>query len=267
MAVKVKDVMKVMNEFAPLELAVDWDNCGLVAGDENQEVSKVYIALDPTLDIINEAIRNDVDMIVTHHPLLIHKINKINSITVEGRKFIKLIKNNISLYCAHTNLDQTVGGINELLAKKVGLINYEVLDVTGKDEAGNFVGFGKIGLLDKPVTLSELAQSIKSSLKLNSIRIVGDKSKLVYKIAVGSGNGMDALQLAISNQADVFITGDVKYHGAIMATENDICLIDAGHFGTENIVGELLYQLLSKELPQVELIVDRTMQDPIESIW
>lgn len=266
MAITVNDIMKVMDNFAPLELTQAWDNCGLVVGDVEQEVGKLYIAIDPTLEVINEAIRCHADMIVTHHPLMLHKINQINSITQEGKKILKLIKNNVSLYCAHTNLDQTIGGLNDLLAEKIGLKTFEVLEVTGKNDEGKDIGFGRIGDLDEVTDLYTLAKHIEDVLGLKGISIIGDGTSPIKKVAVGSGSGMEALSFAVGAGADVFITGDIKYHGAIEANELDICLIDATHFGTENIVRELLEKLFSKELPELELLIDYKLHNPIEII-
>lgn len=266
MPITVKDVMKVMNYFAPLELALEWDNCGLVVGDESAEIKKLYIALDPTMEVIDEAIRAKAEMIITHHPLMLHKINQFSSHTITGQKLIKLIKNNVSLYCAHTNLDQTLAGLNDLLAEKIGLNNYEVLQVKGKDDLGRAIGFGRIGDLEKEMDLVTLAKQVKAALALEEIHIVGDGKRSIKKVAVGSGSGMDALNDAINAGADVFITGDIKYHSALEAKEMGICLIDATHFGTENIVRELLEKIFTRELPELVLILDNKSHNPMEFI-
>ncbi|MBC7959709.1 MAG: Nif3-like dinuclear metal center hexameric protein [Vallitaleaceae bacterium] len=264
MSIYVKDVMRVMEQFAPLSLAQDWDNCGLVVGDEVHTVKKIYLAIDPTKEVIQAAIATGADMIVTHHPLMIHKINQVNASTVVGQKIIQLIHNNVALYCAHTNLDQAIGGLNDFLAEKLGFSAFEVLEITGTDNEGNNVGFGRVGFLKKPIQLEILAQKIKETLGLNYIHLVGDRHRWVQKVAIGSGSGMDALSHAIACDADVFITGDVKYHGAIEAKELGISLIDATHFGTENIVSELLSQIFKNELPEVELIIDQHSLNPID---
>lgn len=264
--IRVQDIMRVMNVAAPLSLTQEWDNCGLVVGDEAQVVNKLFIALDPTMEVIDEAILCSADMIVTHHPLTLHKFNKINASSQEGQKIFKLIQNKIALYCAHTNLDQTLGGLNDELAQRIGLKDYEVLENTGVDDQGKVLGFGRIGFLEAPVNLSVLAQQVKEVLDLDGIQIVGDGERLIKKVAVGSGSSMEALDHAVSKGADVFITGDVKYHGALEALEKGICLIDATHFGTENIVRYLLEKLFSKELPELNLILDNKSRNPIQMI-
>lgn len=132
MSVKVKDIMKIMGEFAPLKFAESWDNCGLLVGDKEQTVNKILIALDPTMDVINMAIKEDVDMMITHHPYGLKKFNKVNTSSLEGRKIIQLIKNDIALYSSHTNFD-IMGYLNDELARQLGLIDLQILDLVSKD--------------------------------------------------------------------------------------------------------------------------------------
>ncbi len=266
MSVTVKDVMQVMNTFASLKLAEVWDNCGLLVGDASQIVNKIYIALDPTMAVIDEAIRVQADMLLTHHPLTLDKMNQINTATLEGRKFIKLIRHDIALYCAHTNLDQKLGGLNDFLADKIGLKDYQVLEITGHDEKGRAFGLGCYGELEHTTDLNAMAHHVKSVLGLEYIQIVGDPRQKIKRVAVCSGSGMSALEFAISVEADVFITSDIKYHGAIEAIEKGICLIDGTHFGTENIVSELLGKVISGELPELEIVFDNLSQHPIKFI-
>lgn len=263
MSLKVYEVIKVIEEFAPSRLAEPWDNCGLLVGDMQQEVDKILVALDPTVDIVNYAIENNVDMIITHHPIMMDKINKVTSSTIEGQKIINLLKNNISLFAAHTNLDRTIGGINDTFARQIGLSQVEILDI---DNLHNLFSYVRVGLLETPLTLKEYAIKIKDILNLSYIHTVGDNNKIIKKVAIVCGSGTSQLEKAISVGADVFVTGDVKYHVAQYAKEIGICLIDATHFGTENIVVKLLGQVLNEKIEGVEIILDNQLQNPIQII-
>lgn len=256
MSLIVKDVIRIMEEFAPLHMCAPWDNCGLLVGDENQKVNKIYIALEASLSVIDAAIENKVDMLITHHPLMLNGIKKINNNSIEGKKIIKLINNNISFYVAHTNLDKTYNGLNDYILKKLGLIKAK--------EINEEIDLLRIGELSDNTSLEIFASKIKEILKLNYIHYVGKKDSIIKRVGVVTGSGMSEIDIAIAEGVDVLITGDVKYHNAIYAKEMGICLIDATHFGTENIVIDLLTEELSKKLKNAVIIKDITSKNPIE---
>ncbi|PKM95455.1 MAG: Nif3-like dinuclear metal center hexameric protein [Firmicutes bacterium HGW-Firmicutes-1] len=276
MAKIIKDIMNIVEELAPIYLAEAWDNCGLLVGDERKEVKKLLVALEPSMENIDNAVKNDVDLIVTHHPLMMNKINKITSTTVEGEKLMKLIKNEIGLYCAHTNLDKAQEGLNFYLGKQLKLADiqvlsieksYEQLNVNNDQEFSidyNTMGLGVIGSLKEKLTLAQFSKDIQKLLKLDYIHYVGDKGRMIKKVAIVTGSGFSELDKAIIKGADVFITGDIKYHNAQYAKEAGIALIDATHFGSENIVVELLGNIFNNKLSDVEILLDYTAKNPIQ---
>lgn len=263
--VTIKDVMIVMEKFAPISLAEDWDNCGLLVGDEKSTVRKLLIALEPSMIVIDDAINHDVDLIVTHHPLMLSKINRITTSTLEGQKLFKLIKNNIGLYAAHTNLDKAELGLNQYLSDSIGLINSRVLSKV-QGESSELVGLGRIGELETEMTLENLGKRIQVLLDLDYLQYVGDKNRLVKKVALVTGSGLSELGKAISEGVDVFITGDIKYHNALYAKEMGVALIDGTHFGTENIVIKLLDNVLKKNFRHIEIILDTKSNNPIKNL-
>lgn len=260
MSVKCKSIIDKLNQLAPIDLAEDWDNIGLLIGDAEANISKILVALDATDSVIEEAIQKDVDLIITHHPVIFKGLKQINTQTVIGNKVIKLISHNISLFSAHTNLDSAKEGISTILADRLKLKDSNVLVPSDTNESN--CGIGRIGFVDK-ISLVDFCEVIKSSFELNYIRVVGDLNKTVNKIAVSPGSSMEYSSIAYKQGADVFITGDIKYHDAQDFKEKGMVLIDAGHFGTEHmIVSVLTYKIKEWFENNVKIFTSECDVDP-----
>lgn len=248
MSVKCKDIIEIMNLLAPLGLAEEWDNCGLSIGSPNYEVKKILIALDAIEPVIQEAIALNIDMIITHHPLILfQKIKNITTQTHLGNNIIQLIQNKISVFSAHTNLDIAFGGTNDVLAHLAGLENIHILEETFQDKDGKSYGIGRIGTLSKEMRFEDFANKIKKQLNLNSMRVVGSLDKTVKTVALCTGSGFEYMMKAKKENADVYITADLKFHEAQKAIEEGLCLIDATHYASENIIVPILKKYIEKE--------------------
>ena len=228
-----RDVMNVIEKEYPLNYALSWDNVGLLVGRDDKEVKKIYIALDATDKVIDEAVKNGADMLITHHPMIFSPIKKIHNLDFVGGRILKLIQNDISYYAMHTNYD--VLGMAELSGKIMDLQNGEVLDVTYTDEEGNLEGIGRIGNLEKDMTLEECCVYVKHRLELGSLKVFGDMQKKVHRLAISPGSGKSSIAVALEKGADVLVTGDIGHHDGIDAVEQGLAVIDAGHYGTEYI--------------------------------
>lgn len=234
MAVKCSDIINIMEEYANPNLAEDWDNVGLMVGDENRTISKILVALDIDDKIIDEAIEKKCDMIITHHPFIFKGIKSIKASDTLGNRIIKLIKNNICVFSAHTNLDIAINGTSDTFAK---LLNLEkISNLFEKDNS--LVGLGRVGQLEETMPLSELIESVKNILKLKNLVVCGDLDTPVKKIGIctGAGSEVDFMLQAISKGCDVYITGDIKYHNSQVANDLGLCLIDATHYASEAII-------------------------------
>ena len=230
MPLKVKDIVNIMEDYAPVKLKESYDNVGLMVGDSSCEVTKILIALDCTLKVIEEAIKCGCNLIITHHPLLFKKPNSITTDTLQGKKIIKLIKNNINLYSSHTNLDSTPNGINEIIMNVLGFNKGRILETSVLNQEA---GIGRIATLNEPSTLEELIHRVKLRLNIEAIRYCGDEAKTISKVAVINGSGEDYIAMAIKQGAECIITGDTTYHYISDYNEDGIAIIDAGHFETE----------------------------------
>ncbi|MBE6051648.1 MAG: Nif3-like dinuclear metal center hexameric protein [Clostridium sp.] len=260
MSVKVKDIMKAMESLAPVFLKESYDNVGLMVGEKDKEVNKVLLALDCTKEVIEEAKREEVDLIITHHPLLFRKPNKIVKEDLQGYKIIELIKNDISLYSSHTNLDSVKGGINEKIVELLGFKNSKLIE---KSNVKNFEdsGIGRIVTLDEEILVNDLIEKVKGTLGINSFRAAIAKDT-VKKVAIINGSGQDYFGKALALGADCIITGDTTYHFVSDYKELGVTILDAGHFSTEWLVFLEVMKGIEGQFKDVTFIPSKDSKDP-----
>lgn len=262
MSVILKDIIKEMEKIAPTFLKEDFDNVGLMVGDKNQSINKVLLALDCTKEVIEEAKDNNADLIITHHPLIFRRASKIVRDDLQGWKIIELIKNDISLYSSHTNLDSVEGGINEEIVKILGFGEGKLIEsskVSGFENAG----LGRVVKLDNEIDVKELIKVVKEKLGVKNLRAVIGKEK-VSKIAIINGSGQDFFGKAARMGADCIITGDTSYHFASDYKEMGITILDPGHFPTEWIVFLKVMNKLEERFKNIEFIHSKVSKDPYE---
>ena len=263
MLMRVKEVINLLNENLKLSNQESWDNSGLQIGDYNDEVKGIVLALDLSEDIIDYSIKEKANLIITHHPFLFSSIKCIDLATLQGRMINSIIKNNITVVSFHTSLDAAVNGITKELSKKLNVNEYTVLHENYVDDEKNIVGFGGIGYIEK-TSLKKYANLVKDNLNCDAVKVYSnDINKDVCRVAFCGGSGSEFIRDAFSKLADVYITGDIKYHDAQFALNNNLSIIDAGHFYTENIILDKLYEILS---PRINILKKYTKNTVIEHI-
>ncbi len=230
MALLVKQVEDFMSKYAPLFLKESYDNVGLMVGDSDSEVTSILVALDCTLEVIEEAKNKNCNLIITHHPMLFRKPKTITTNSLIGKKIIKVIKNDINVYSSHTNLDSVKNGFNDIMASLLKLNEVEIIDKNPLDKEA---GIGRIGYLKDAITLDKLSQRVKELFNAKSIRYCGDDLKKIKKVAIVNGSGQDYFNKAKILGADCIITGDTTYHYVSDIIEENIAVIDGEHFYTE----------------------------------
>jgi dinuclear metal center YbgI/SA1388 family protein len=284
-------IIEQFEEWSPREYAEEWDNVGLLIGDASQPVKKILVALAATESVINEAIAGGFDFIICHHPPVYNPVKRITTDDSTGRRIIALIKNGIGCYCAHTNLDKAVGGVNDCLAGKIGLQNLSPLvaesgleipsssagtimeasttegtiteasteagmDLNSAELCRAATGIGRVGFLPKKMKFVEFYEGLKNSLGIESIRYCGDAEKIVEKIGVCGGDGSNPryINAAIAHGCDVYVTGDLRYHCAQDALESGITLVDITHYGGEVfILNEIVSRLRNAAKNSLEI--------------
>ncbi|MDO5754892.1 MAG: Nif3-like dinuclear metal center hexameric protein [Tissierellia bacterium] len=251
---KLKELMEFYENIVPLNLQEEWDHCGLQIGKKDQEIKKILLSLDIDHDTVDHAIEIGADLIFSHHPLIFTPLKEItDSPSVEG-VVMKAIENQISCYSSHTNLDSVHGGVNDVLAKYLGLEETRPL---APNESSKLNGLGRVGYME-PVPAEEYLKGIKKNLHLNEIIVYGDLNRDIYKVALCGGSGSDFIKNAIEEEADIYITGDIKYHDGEMAMDYGLLLVDIGHYESEFPVLEQVKKLFCTEYPQLEIeIYDR----------
>ena len=238
--IRVADVVEAMNRFAPVELAESWDNVGLLVGNSSRDVSKIIVMLDLDENGLKEAIDVGADMIITHHPFIMSKLSNITDPVILG-----LIENKISVCSMHTNLDCADGGVNQVLAETLGLEDIESVML------GDFIARG--GVVGK-TSFGVFMTQVKRALSIDNLRYVGDKERYIEKVCLVGGSGGDFIEEARAKGFDTVVTADVKYHQAQLAEKLGICVIDAGHFETENPVIYKVARYLREVFDDVEVI-------------
>lgn len=230
----VLDVYKVVDQMAPFDLQMSFDNAGFLVGHQRQAVTKILVSLDITEEVVGEAVSIGTQLIVSHHPVLFHPAKQITDETPTGRILLALAEARIAAICAHTNLDAVENGVNDCLARTLELQHLEQLHQDGVDEQGRPYGIGRVGTA-APCSLRDFAEHVKGKLHTESVRLV-DSGKSVHRVAVGGGSCGSMLADALAAGCDTFVTSDVKYDTFLEAKAQGINLIDAGHFSTENVV-------------------------------
>ena len=251
--VYLEDILSFLRGSFPEELKEDWDNVGLMVGDEGQSINKVLVTLDVTCDTVCEAKSFGAELIISHHPLIFKPVKSITEDAGTGTMLRELIKNDISVYSMHTNFDKASGGMNDLLADKIGLSSvreYYPEELFASDGTP-IDNIGRVGTLDTPMTLDDFADFVKVSLGSTAIKVFGNGSETVKTVALCTGSGGSMLSAAYNSGADVYLTSDLGHHHAQSASELGLNLIDAGHFETENIITQYLYDVLSCEFPDL----------------
>ncbi|TWU59066.1 GTP cyclohydrolase 1 type 2 [Rubripirellula tenax] len=259
---------------APLKLAEDWDNVGLLLGDRRSSIAKVMTCLTITPDVVEEAVESNVDLIVTHHPLPFKPLTKITTDSVTGKMLWRLVGAKIAVYSAHTAFDSAACGINQRWAESLELHSIEALvpsdAISDPKQLGTCLGAGRLGRLGQPVQLGQLASlAAQVAGHLNSEpkpRIVGSADDLVGKIAIACGSGGSFLAPAARRGCDALITGEATFHTCLEARSQGISLVLLGHYRSERFAMEFLSQQLSAEFPDLETWASRHECDPISPL-
>ncbi len=266
--VKLEDLLDLINTMAPFDIAEEWDNCGLQAGSLNWEVKKVMIGLDVSLPLMNAAKENSCDLVLTHHPLMLKAEKSIDFNEMPGKAIEIAARHKINIISVHTNLDKAIDGLNDYFAAKIGIQKTKVFYIENRsdDSMDDVTGIGRIGSLEKNILLRQFAKEIKEKLALSHLRVIGNMDLPVNTVAVCTGSGGSLVGEFLKSRADVYVTGDIKYHEARLVEQNSKALIDVGHFGSEHIAVDLLSEKLShavfKESMNIEIKKYKKEKDP-----
>lgn len=231
---KLSDFVVHMERIAPPELALGFDNVGLLLGTDRTEIKKVLVALDCTVETAKEAVEYGADLLLTHHPLFFEPVRRILPDTEATAAAYILLRNGIAMYAAHTNLDAAEGGVNDVLAETLCIGDVAPLPPEN---------LGRIGTLERETSLEVFAEFVSNVLN-TTVRIAGERESMVRKVALIGGAGGGDVAAAKEAGADAFVTGEIKHHQAIEAKRIGLAVIEAGHYETEQVILEKLIKHL-----------------------
>lgn len=239
----LRDLERAIFELAPKELAMEWDNVGLLVGRPDREAARVLVALDVTEEVAEEAVRTGANVIVAHHPVMNCRWSPVQSLrddAPQGRVLMKLLENGVGAICMHTNLDVADGGVNDALAARLGLARVEKVPGGG--------GVLRAGALPKKMALPAFLAWVKAAIGPNGLRFV-DGGGPVERVAVGGGACGNYLRAAAEHGCDAFVTSDLKYDQFLDARALGLTAVDAGHFPTEDVICPALAAYLREKFP------------------
>lgn len=225
----LKDLIDCLEDYAPPALADGKDPIGLHFGQADQVIKKILVTLDVRPQVVEEAIEKEVDLILAHHPPIFRPIRSFDWTIAQDRMYASIIKEDLAVYAAHTNLDATAPGINDWLALALDLQQTEIMSVNGQWQGQDY-GYGRVGYLPAPLSFQESIDLVKDRFKLDGLRYMGkDFNRSIEKVAIMGGSGASLYTAAVDHGADLYITGDISYHVAHDIEESGLLAIDAGH--------------------------------------
>ncbi len=265
--VVVDTVCSELSRIAPLKLAEEWDNVGLLVGDRRQSVCRVMTCLTISENVADEAIQRGAELVVTHHPLPFRPLQRLTTDVTSSVLLLKLIRGGVAVYSAHTAFDSADGGINQMWANRLQLANIRPLVESPEPaESAAAIGAGRYGELPRPMSLAELVQEAARLTQAQSPQLVGDRDKQVSRIAIACGSGGSFLSAAKRCRCDAMLTGEATFHTCLEAESIGISLGLLGHYASERFAMETLADRLKESFPAMEIWASRAERDPLSAL-
>ncbi|MDU3456455.1 MAG: Nif3-like dinuclear metal center hexameric protein [Peptoniphilus harei] len=247
----VEEIKSFMESWAKDEYQLSWDNSGSQV-EFKENTDSVVLAMDVTDKVIDKALEMDAKLIISHHPMFFSGSKNIIEGTYLGDNIIKLIKNNISVFSYHTSMDVADDGVNDTLFEKLDLKNKSIL--TYEEEKP----MGLIGQFERELTLTDLDKFLKEKLQVGKIKYYGREEKNIKKVAILGGSGSDFISQAKEVGVDAYITSDIKYHDGQRAYEDDLILVDVGHFYSERIILPKIKKKLQENFKDLDFYIQES---------
>ena len=257
----IKEIISLIEDYAPLKFQASFDNSGLLCGNPERELTSILLCIDVTEEVIKEAIDKGHNLIISHHPLIFSGLKHITPATYVERCVIDAIRHDITIYAAHTNMDVVSNGVSGRMADKLDLYHRQILQPEGDPMDGN--GFGIIGELQQPVESMAFLQQIKEIFRCDRLRYTTPHTPFMQRVAVCGGAGASFFKQALAGQADIYLSGDFKYHDFFL-TENRIMIADIGHYESEQFTKEIFYEILTKKISKFAVQFSEINTNPIK---
>ena len=261
MAVSLDSLCQTLADIAPLDLAEDWDNVGLLVGDRTMQIKRVMTCLTLSPDVADEALRQNADLVVTHHPIPFQPVRRITPDSITGAVLWDLIRGGVAIYSAHTAFDSAAEGINQTWAHSLGLTKISpIIDPTGEGHLGN----GRLGDLPEAKTAAEIINQCAAIVSMTrSPRAVGHLDLPITRVGVACGSGGSFISEAHRCGCQLLITGEATLHACLEARSLGMALGLLGHYWSERFAMERLATLIAQTLPDLDVWASREETDPI----
>jgi dinuclear metal center YbgI/SA1388 family protein len=261
-ATTVDRVARLLETIAPVRLAADWDNVGLLVGDRLRPVARLMTCLTITGPVVDEALDEKVDLVVAHHPLPFRPLKTLTTDTHEGRLIWQLASAGVSVYSAHTAFDSAGDGINQAWAEGLGLTSISPLEpIRASDDPA--IGVGRMGEIAGGATLGEVVVKVKQLLQIDGLHLVGAAGRKVKRIGIACGSAGEMLDAAIAERCDVFVTGEARFHTVLSAEAAETAMVLVGHYASERFGMENLAVQLAAALTGVTVWASKRESDPL----
>lgn len=262
---RCREWIEIFEKLAPEKLACDWDNPGLQVGRQEKEIETILVALDATDAVIEQAVAEQADLLVTHHPLIFKPVKQVNDGNFITRRIVKLLQADICCFAMHTNFDAAPGCMADLAAERLKLQQAEPLEVTGEQD-GEVTGIGRAGNLETPLSLSQLASQVKEAFHLPFVTVYGAEAvtEPIRRIAISPGSGGSMIGYGLRKGAQVLVTGDIGHHTGIDAAACQMAIMDAGHYGLEQIFIPFVADYIQREAGGAVKVLTATPQFPVK---
>ncbi len=274
---KIKEIIDALEIFAPLPLQDGFDNAGMQVGLTDVKATGALLCLDVTEDVVEEAINQGINLIISHHPLMFKGYKSITGKDYTERCIMNAIKNEITIYSMHTNLDNAPNGVNYKIAEKIGLKNVKVLDPkeymqqesSNNTEENNkpsewlMAGSGAIGELEEPMTETEFLKHVKRTFEAGCVKHTKLTGRLISKVAICGGAGAFLMEKAVKEHADAFVTGEIKYHDYFYY-EDKILATEIGHYESEQYTKDIIQDFLNRKFPSLRMEQTKINTNPIK---
>ena len=254
------DVIASLEHLAPLRLAADWDNVGLLVATKKPSIHRVMTCLTLTLDVAREAVAQKADLVVTHHPLPFRPLNRITEETPTGATLVELVSAGIGVWSGHTAWDSAAEGINAMLA---GILSLQDVAPLEPDETDTSVGFGRMGTTSSHDTVDAVTQRLTSALGCSGCTVAGDPNRSAGRIGIVCGSGGESVPLAAAAGCQTLVTGEIKLHDALEALARNMTVIAVGHHRSERFSMEHMAEKLHMVLPDLHCWASTVEQDPL----
>jgi dinuclear metal center YbgI/SA1388 family protein len=263
---KILDITSFLETIAPPALQENYDNAGLITGNTNWNCTGAIISLDATEEVVHEAIANNCNFVIAHHPIIFSGLKKITGSNYVEKTITAAIKNDIAVYAIHTNLDNVLHGVNAAIADRLGLINRQVLqpknDILPLEDTNYQIGSGLLGELPEPFSETDFLNNIKEKFNLSVIKHTGLLGKPVKKVALCGGAGSFLIGAATAAGADFYISADIKYHEFFDANDR-LVIADIGHYESEQFTIDLLFDILREKFPTFAVLKTGVKTNPV----